>query len=254
MASRHFDPTLNYHENSLAKGIIECLMLKRAKCTLYLIQESDTMGKDSEMAITLAQGKTVIAYIPQKSLQDRETKLKDLGVSDLLRKAYILIHTPRLVEDDKIRLFQDLAEQIAQVQDECKNDPSLLEAKLYEKTETLNHLIGKVAFYEAKLHDKRAKTLKYDHPLRMQMNLKTGVANGVLVCRDPQKCRELIYRVLTNDLEFDIYEPGRAIPGETEADKLNYRLVERITGCVFRMVTKDDMLTNSFWNLYMKKE
>jgi hypothetical protein len=39
-------------------------MLRRASCTIYLAQESDTLGKDSELASTLAQGKPVVAYIP----------------------------------------------------------------------------------------------------------------------------------------------------------------------------------------------
>ena len=43
-------------------------MLKRAKCTIYLAGETETLGKDSELAATLAQGKTVIAYVP--SLED----------------------------------------------------------------------------------------------------------------------------------------------------------------------------------------
>ena len=40
-------------------------MVKRAKCTIYLVQENDTLGKDSELAATLAQGKSVIAFVPQ---------------------------------------------------------------------------------------------------------------------------------------------------------------------------------------------
>jgi hypothetical protein len=39
-------------------------MLRRAKCTTYLAQETDTLGKDSELASTLAQGKPVIAFVP----------------------------------------------------------------------------------------------------------------------------------------------------------------------------------------------
>ena len=33
--------------------------------TIYLVGESDTLGKDSELASTLAQGKPVIAFVPQ---------------------------------------------------------------------------------------------------------------------------------------------------------------------------------------------
>src|SRR6266487_1383494 len=45
---RYFDPTQAYCIERLDKGLAEALMLKRAKCTIYLAQESDTLGKDSE--------------------------------------------------------------------------------------------------------------------------------------------------------------------------------------------------------------
>lgn len=61
---RWFDPTQAYCEDRIDKGLAEGLMLKRAKCTLHLAQESDTLGKDSELATTLAQGKPVVAYVP----------------------------------------------------------------------------------------------------------------------------------------------------------------------------------------------
>src|ERR1022692_1131906 len=58
------------------KGLVEALMLKRARCTVYMVQESDTMGKDSELASTLAQGKPVIAYVPQ--ITDVEARARSL--------------------------------------------------------------------------------------------------------------------------------------------------------------------------------
>ena len=62
---RYFDPTQCYMENRVDKGLVESLMLKRAECTVYSVQDTDTLGKDSELAATLAQGKTVIAYVPK---------------------------------------------------------------------------------------------------------------------------------------------------------------------------------------------
>ena len=61
---RWFDPTQAYCSNRIDKGLAEALMLRRATCTIYLAQETDTLGKDSELASTLAQGKPVIAYLP----------------------------------------------------------------------------------------------------------------------------------------------------------------------------------------------
>ena len=63
---RWFDPTQAYCADRVDKGLAEALMLKRAKCTLYLAQESDTLGR-LELASTLAQGKPVIAYVPSPS-------------------------------------------------------------------------------------------------------------------------------------------------------------------------------------------
>lgn len=60
---RFFDPTLCYSDNPVLKGLLEALMLRRAKMTLYLAGDKDTFGKDSECASTLAQGKPVVVYI-----------------------------------------------------------------------------------------------------------------------------------------------------------------------------------------------
>ena len=44
---RYFDPTQSYSKSRFCKGLIECLVLKRAKCSIYCVQETDTFGKDS---------------------------------------------------------------------------------------------------------------------------------------------------------------------------------------------------------------
>jgi hypothetical protein len=62
---RFFDPTMSYVDDRVTKGLIECLMLQRAAVTLYNAGATDTMGKDSELAATLAQGKPVIVYVPE---------------------------------------------------------------------------------------------------------------------------------------------------------------------------------------------
>lgn len=61
---RYFDPTLSFTDDRISKGLVEMLMLKRAKVTIYSAGDEDTLGKDSELASTLAQGKAVIAYVP----------------------------------------------------------------------------------------------------------------------------------------------------------------------------------------------
>jgi len=61
---RYFDPTQAYCPNKHDKGLVECLMIRCAKVTIYCAQRQDTMGKDSELAITLGLGKPVIVYVP----------------------------------------------------------------------------------------------------------------------------------------------------------------------------------------------
>lgn len=64
---RVFDPTLCYCPSRIDKGIIECLLVRTAKVTIYCAQKVETFGKDSELAATLCQGKPVIVYVPTGS-------------------------------------------------------------------------------------------------------------------------------------------------------------------------------------------
>lgn len=61
---RYFDPTQAYCPNKYDKGLVECLMIRCGKVTIYCAQRQDTMGKDSELAITLGLGHPVIVYVP----------------------------------------------------------------------------------------------------------------------------------------------------------------------------------------------
>ena len=89
-------------------------------------------------------------------------------------------------------------------------------------------------------YDSRAKTLQDIHPLGIQVNLATGVANGVLVVRTINDCARLVKRIVTRTLELSLAdEEGATV------------LREDISGSVFRIATKDAMLTNAFWNFYL---
>lgn len=75
---RYFDPTLCYCESRIDKGVIECLLVRSSKVTIYCAQEGDTFGKDSELAATMAQGKPVIVYVPIPKITDLEiAEIKD---------------------------------------------------------------------------------------------------------------------------------------------------------------------------------
>ena len=116
---RYFDPTQSKCRTSRDKGLLEGLMLKRAHCTIYMAQETDTLGKDSELASTLAQGKPVIAYVPSikaeeyaraveaRPLRYAKLRLLDLQASGILEEVDDL---PRLAQS----FLTDLGEHRAQ--------------------------------------------------------------------------------------------------------------------------------------------
>jgi hypothetical protein len=225
---RYFNPTQAYCPDRVDKGIAEALMLKRARCTIYFAQESDTLGKDSELASTLAQGKPVVAYIPDPPADFAKKLLCELMEAYPKRSEHELLL-------EQLRLFDPIA---------AWSDP--LVRKWIDSNTSFDIGVATERLQVAiKSHyDRRAKTLREDHPLGIQVNLNNGVANGVLVVRNVAQCAELIRGVVLRNLEFDI---------ENKNDggmKYSY-LRERISGCIFRVVTGDKMLTNAFWNFYL---
>lgn len=224
---RFFDPTQAYCGDRLDKGLAEALMLRRAKCTLYLAQETDTLGKDSELASTLAQGKAVVAYVPVVDRGFLTAWLRQL------RKAYPKKSERELLLD-QLRIFGSAE--------------SLLDDTVrgwFDRPKTVP--LGKLrSFVEQRIrnhYDRRAKTLSEDHPLGIQVELTTGVANGVLVVRTIEQCVSLIRSIVLNVPQFELEER------ETEGRR--YLLLrERISGSIFRVMTGDIQLSNSFWNYY----
>ncbi len=67
-------------------------MLKRARCTVYSVQDTDTLGKDSELASTFAQGKPVIAYIPDLDLDDRAKQLVSEDPATILDRLRFVLY------------------------------------------------------------------------------------------------------------------------------------------------------------------
>jgi hypothetical protein len=226
---RWFDPTQAYCRDRIDKGLSEALMLKRATCTLYLAQESETLGKDSELASTLAQGKPVIAYVPIGDRDFVDNLINDIQTYDDKGESLnkILI--------DQIKIYdQDLAWTSKEIRgwlDDINNvSVESLKEKLYILAE--------------KYYTRRAKNLKDNHPLGIQVNLRTGVANGVLVARTIEACVQLIKKIVLNDLEFDLVEEV--------VDDVNSKLYlrEKISDSIFRIKTNNTLLTNAFWNFY----
>ncbi len=221
---RWFDPTQAYCADRIDKGLSEALMLRRAACTIYLAQESDTLGKDSELASTLAQGKPVIAYLPDADEQYVDSLISSIQAARPGRdEIHLLLEQLRIF--DPTSAWRD-----GEVRDWCQ-EPSKASAAMIR---------GRLGVKVKEHYDKRANTLKESHPLGIQVNLATGVANGVLVVRKVDKCAELVRGILTGTLEFDLEETSAYTA-----------LREQISGCIFRVMTADAMLTNTFWNFYL---
>ena len=231
---RWFDPTQADCEERIDKGLAEGLMLKRAACTLYLAQESDTFGKDSELASTLAQGKPVIAYIPRVPENEEEAYVENL-------LTMVAEGSPGQDERDRVlgqlRVFSPEAAWKDMEVNGWVAKPQAMDLVAAKKK------LGKAI---RKHYDKRADTLGVSHPLGIQVNLQTGVANGVLVARTTADCANLIHGILTRTLEFRICE-------KMVGDSRYLLLKEKSTDSVFRVVTGDDFLTNAFWNFYLAK-
>lgn len=228
MKLRWFDPTQAFCQSRIDKGLSEALMLKRATCTLYLAQELDTLGKDSELASTLAQGKPVIAYVPLgnenfvnsliSSIQDLnpEKEIKDI-IFEQLR-----VYGPELAWADESVMGWLRDKKYAPVEN--------MKEKLYQLVENY--------------YNRRAKTLINDHPLGIQVNLNSGVANGVLVVRTIEDCIKLIKTIVMNDLDFTLEERTK------DPNSIIY-LKEKISNSIFRIKTDNTLLTNAFWNFYL---
>lgn len=246
---RYFDPTQAYTDNRINKGLVEALMLKRARCTVYSVQDTDTLGKDSELASTLAQGKPVIAFVPDVVVDRRANQLfAEDPVTVLERMRFVLYADDQLAD----RLTDEEYGLVSRVQDDlaeyCSKRIWLSipdgNAAARLRNSLGNDLLGFcqiVARSEKAVYDKRAKTLKDAHPLAVQVDLATGVANGVLIVRTIPECAALLRRILLSDMEFTLEEKDGM-----------WSLREKISNCIHRVVTNDRKLNNCFWNFYLR--
>ncbi|MFQ5862169.1 MAG: hypothetical protein ACE5IC_03505 [Candidatus Brocadiales bacterium] len=251
---RYFDPTQSFTINRIDKGLIEGLMIKRAACTIYLAQETETLGKDSELAATLAQGKPVIAYIPRvvkKNLKKYPLKffwkrfmilkigehLEDFDLQKLIAKKLGCKEEKVSTELEKvIEFLDDYVTKQTYYLYESKEQEKFLE----DKEKLLSKMYDIFEICENYYMDKKEIELSERHPLGIQMALESGVANGVLVVRSIRTCAKLLFEILTNSTKFNI---------EHKEDVT--RLVEITSRSPFRVVTGNTKLSNSFWNFYL---
>ena len=235
----YFDPTVSDARSRVDKGLVEGLMLRRARATIYMVQETDTLGKDSELASTLAQGKPVIAYVPSPT---RDEVIKELAASPLrrtFRRMLMLAADGLLTNAD--RYAQLRADYVPTFHLDDQEERAFKEARSGE----LSELFHDVAVAEVTALSNRADLLVKTHPLALQLELSSGVAQGILVARTPARCAELLEQVLVNDLTYSVDEVrDSGVPIGTFL---------HVTGkptTPYRVVTADPVLSNAFWQLY----
>ncbi len=246
---RHFDPTQSFDRNRINKGLVEALMLKRAACTVYSVQDTDTLGKDSELAATLAQGKPVIAYAPTIIVEERVKALLKQHPATLRERLQFVLYADERVLASDITPLQELILRLEHFVEVSvwRSLPDSKELASFQKQNQaeLEVLCRIIAESEKRIYDKRAFVLQNTHPLAIQVNLDTGVANGVIVVRDENTCAELIWRILTNTMEFDI---------DYDEKSDCWLLIEKLTRSIYRVVTGNQKLTNCFWSFYPERD
>lgn len=100
-----------------------------------------------------------------------------------------------------------------------------------------------VLVYVPKTAKKRQKLFHKSHPLRLQVEVATGIAHGVIVVDSAEQCASLLCDLFTHSLDTDIEEDG-----------YNYYLCDRRTRSQIRVVTKNEYLTSVFWDYWSERE
>lgn len=104
--------------------------------------------------------------------------------------------------------------------------------------------MGKPTIFFCKDTNGKAKFYKDVHPLSRLVNFQTGVAGGVIVCEKVHEVIDIIYRLVTNKMQYKLEQKG--------ANSGFYLLKEGITDSVVRVQTNNRLLASAFWNNYIK--
>ena len=252
---RYFDPTQTYMESRIQMGLLECLMIKRTRLTVYHAQESDTFGKDCEASVTLAQGKPVVVFVTR--LFDHQPPIERLyGIfdeaatrihrdhfcghlrdNDLLRRDQFdsLIGDPEKSKADAIETV--LREQVPPVLKKLGGDRVEMELIRQGYACPSEQDALKFALEIVIKLERRALTFRDVHPLALQASPMDGVARGVIVTRTVENTARVVSGLIGHTLEYQIVE-----------EEQNWLLVDAITSSPVRVVTKDPVLTSAFWS------
>ena len=88
--------------------------------------------------------------------------------------------------------------------------------------------------------DFRSSFFRDVHPLSRLIKFDTGVAVGAMVATSPDQVIDLLHRIFTNTLEYELVQP-----------RPQYLVLrEKCTQSVVRLQTSDILLRETFWNHY----
>jgi len=277
---RYFNPTQSWVGDRIDKGLVEALMLRRARVTIYMAQKSDTFGKDSEASVALGQGKPVIVYVPQLVVENLEMETEKLFQTsranlvsmlegedenlsedideDIDEEALVArILTSRLNAATPDQLITMVKTQWADfdLYGEAERIPiehreayrtwldRVVNGETGESlTEPLRSQLISVFVATAVIFERRAKLFRETHPLALQIILSTGLLNGILVVRSVKQCSDILSALIHNELKFKLVK-----------DQHNYRLVEVETNSIMRVISRHTLLRNAFEAQYVRE-
>ncbi len=274
---RYFNPTQSWIEDRVAKGLVEALMLRRADLTIYMAQKSDTFGKDSEASVALGQGKPVIVYVPRlffdeggidseaigaMSRNDLESNISLVGTEedkesdptmdhDALVARLLTLKLSALTGAQITKLMRmhwadfDVYSEVVRVDEGKRSELREWLDDIVERgssTEVPEHLftdvVGAIVAVSTKF-EQRARVFREVHPLALQIILSTGVLNGMLVVRSVDACARVVEALFKNALDFVLNK-----------DSENYKLLEKTTGSVARVISRNPLITSAFATHY----
>ena len=278
---RYFNPTQSWIEDRIAKGLVEALMLRRARVAIYMAQKGDTFGKDSEASVALGQGRSVIVFVPKLIVENVDIDTEKLFRNDrpelialLKRENEALAEDIDESIDDEALVTRILTSRLngasnAQIISAVKNQWA--DFDLYGEAEripnedraayrtwldgVISNTVGSESLDDrlrsqvisalvatAARFERRAKLFREDHPLALQIILSSGVLNGILVVRSVRQCAEVLNSVIQNRLDLELVK-----------DEHNYRLVEVRTRSTLRVISRHTLLRNAFEAQYERE-
>jgi len=249
----YFDPTQSYIEDRIQKGLVECLMIKRAKVTVYNAQESETFGKVAEASLTIAYGKPVIIYVPRiledvsidSPTNEHLNKIRELY--DLLDKSIFYTHDIFLtklkdrnfitdedleelksIEKEKIDIIDKLSFTFKKYIDEIEDE--IILSDLYRKgfKTRINGNVREFVREKFIQFEKDAMIFRDLHPLMFQVSPVDRIPRGVFVARSIDQVARLLRAILIDGLEYKIEELGG-----------NWALFDDITHSAIRVAPND---------------